>query len=277
MATTTPNFGWAVPTSTDLVKDGAVAIETLGDSIDASLVDLKGGTTGQVLTKASGTDMDFSWTAVDPLVILDAKGDLITATAADTPARLAVGTNGQVLTADSAEATGLKWASASSGSYTLVRAGSFSAVSDTGTTFDTCFTTTYKNYVVVINVLGSSGGASTYFQGRNGSTTRTANYFGSSAVWNSGGTASVTSTSGASQFTLGLHGTAAQNLYSMTISNVGTGASSIPFWTGTQMTIQSNQQGPFGGLVDNGAVNGFILSASAGTITGTAYVYGLAV
>jgi len=62
MATTTPNFGWAVPTSTDLVKDGAVAIETLGDSIDASLVDLKGGTTGQVLAKASGTDMDFSWT-----------------------------------------------------------------------------------------------------------------------------------------------------------------------------------------------------------------------
>ena len=115
MATTTPNFGWAVPTSTDLVKDGAVAIETLGDSIDASLVDLKGGTTGQVLTKASGTDMDFSWTAVDPLVILDAKGDLITATAADTPARLAVGTNGQVLTADSTAATGLKWATPSGG------------------------------------------------------------------------------------------------------------------------------------------------------------------
>jgi hypothetical protein len=37
MATTTPNFGWTVPTSTDLVKDGAVAIETLGDSIDSSL------------------------------------------------------------------------------------------------------------------------------------------------------------------------------------------------------------------------------------------------
>ena len=61
MATTTPNFGWAVPTSTDLVKDGAVAIETLGDSIDASLVDLKGGTTGQVLAKATNTDMDFTW------------------------------------------------------------------------------------------------------------------------------------------------------------------------------------------------------------------------
>ena len=62
MATTTPNFGWSVPTSSDLVKNGATAIETLGDSIDASLVDLKGGTTGQVLAKATNTDMDFSWT-----------------------------------------------------------------------------------------------------------------------------------------------------------------------------------------------------------------------
>jgi hypothetical protein len=63
MATTTPNFGWVVPTSTDLVKDGATAIETLGDSIDASLLDLKGGTTGQLLSKNSNTDMDFTWAA----------------------------------------------------------------------------------------------------------------------------------------------------------------------------------------------------------------------
>jgi hypothetical protein len=119
MPTTTPNFGWSVPVSTDLVKDGATAIELLGDSIDTSLVDLLGGTTGQVLAKASGTDMDFSWVAVDPLTILDAKGDLITATAADTPSRLAVGTNGQVLTADSDEATGLKWATAAGGGKVL--------------------------------------------------------------------------------------------------------------------------------------------------------------
>jgi hypothetical protein len=120
MATTTPNFGWSVPTSSDLVKNGATAIETLGDSIDASLVDLKGGTTGQVLAKASGTDMDFSWVAQDDSnaiqnAIVDAKGDLIGATANDTPARLAVGTNGQVLTADSTAATGLAWATPASG------------------------------------------------------------------------------------------------------------------------------------------------------------------
>ena len=59
MATTT-NFGWETPDDTDLVKDGALAIRTLGSAIDTSLVDLKGGTTGQVLSKTSNTDMDFT-------------------------------------------------------------------------------------------------------------------------------------------------------------------------------------------------------------------------
>jgi len=52
--------------------------------------------------------------------IVDAKGDLITATAADTPARLAVGTNGQYLSADSTASTGLAWASVSAGGMTLI-------------------------------------------------------------------------------------------------------------------------------------------------------------
>jgi hypothetical protein len=149
MATTTPNFGWTVPTSTDLVKDGATAIETLGDGIDASFVDLKGGTTGQVLAKASGTDLDFSWVAQDDSnaiqnAIVDAKGDLIGATAADTPSRLAVGTNGQVLTADSAAATGLKWATPVSTptfvgctAYKITTAQSLANSAETAVTYNT--------------------------------------------------------------------------------------------------------------------------------------------
>jgi len=54
MATTTPNYGWDVPTSTDYVKDGATAIETLGDDIDASLFSITSGkNVGMVLINAT--------------------------------------------------------------------------------------------------------------------------------------------------------------------------------------------------------------------------------
>jgi hypothetical protein len=114
MATTTTNFGWDIPQSTDLVKDGATAIAALGQDIDTALIDLKGGTTGQVLSKASGADLDYTWVAQDDSnaiqnAIVDAKGDLIAATANDTPARLAVGANNLYLVADSTQATGLKY------------------------------------------------------------------------------------------------------------------------------------------------------------------------
>lgn len=64
MSTTTTNFGWTVPSDTDLVKDGAAAIRTALGGVDTSFVDLKGGTTGQLLSKNSGTDLDYTW--VDP-------------------------------------------------------------------------------------------------------------------------------------------------------------------------------------------------------------------
>lgn len=121
MTNPTSNFGWQMPTSTDLVTDLPADFEVFGQAVDTSLADLKGGTSGQVLSKNSNTDMDFVWVTSDDAnaiqnTIVDAKGDLISATAADTPARLAVGTNGQVLTADSTAATGLAWATASAGS-----------------------------------------------------------------------------------------------------------------------------------------------------------------
>lgn len=205
MATTTPNFGWSVPTSTDLVKDGATAIETLGDAIDASLVDLKGGTTGQVLAKASATDMDFTWvtnagdiegvtagvgisgggtsgtvTITNSMATaIDAKGDLVAGTGADAFSRLAVGANNTVLTADSAEATGLKWATPSSGGMTLITSGTLSGATVTLSSIPTTYNdlqlivtnarpnTTGNTAVIDANTSGAAG----FYTGYNSSGT----------------------------------------------------------------------------------------------------------
>lgn len=100
MTTTTTNFGWTIPSDTDLVKDGASAIRTLGQGIDTSMADLEGGTTGQILTKNSGTDMDFVWADNDirvnsplnaPLEVIN-----VSATAATGTINVEVGSLGSV-------------------------------------------------------------------------------------------------------------------------------------------------------------------------------------
>ena len=88
---TSPNYGWLEPDNTDLVKNGALAIRTLGNAIDTTMA------------------------TMIPKTTVTAKGDIIGATASGTPARLAVGTNGQTLVADSSTATGLAWSTPSSG------------------------------------------------------------------------------------------------------------------------------------------------------------------
>ena len=134
MANTT-NYNWETPDDTDLVKDGAAAIRTLGSSVDTTTKALNPsttlgdieyrsatantntrlgiGSTGQVLTVAGGVP---TWATSDDAnaiqnAIVDAKGDIVAASAADTPARLAVGTDNQRLVAASGEATGLKYVS----------------------------------------------------------------------------------------------------------------------------------------------------------------------
>ena len=125
-----------MPQNSDLVTDLPADFEVFGQAVDTTFADLKGGTTGQVLAKATNADMDFTWVAQDDSnaiqnAIVDAKGDLIAASAADTPARLAVGTNGQVLTADSTASTGLAWATPTSGGMTQLATGTLSGATTT--------------------------------------------------------------------------------------------------------------------------------------------------
>ena len=101
MATTTTNYGWDIPQSTDLVKDGATAIATLGQDADTTVYNNAQAAINKTL--------------------VDAKGDLIVATAADTVSRLAVGTNDYVLTADSTADTGMAWKQAAGGAGNMVQ------------------------------------------------------------------------------------------------------------------------------------------------------------
>lgn len=121
---TSPNYSWPEPDNTDLVKNGALAIRTLGNAIDTTMATMV------------------------PKSTVTTKGDLVAATASATVSRLGVGSNGQVLTADSTAATGLAWTTISSSpSFVGVRTfvtGQQSISNGTGTkinwsseTFDT--------------------------------------------------------------------------------------------------------------------------------------------
>jgi hypothetical protein len=87
--------------------------------------------------------------------VVTAKGDLLAASASNTLARLGVGTNGQVLTADSGASTGLAWATAGGGGD-LVRVASASPSAQITVSFDNVFTSTYASYLIVLTLV--SGG-----------------------------------------------------------------------------------------------------------------------
>lgn len=74
MANPTTNFGWVMPTATDLVTDLPADFAVFGQGVDTSMAYLLGGTTGQILSKTSATNMAFTWINND-------QGDLTAITA----------------------------------------------------------------------------------------------------------------------------------------------------------------------------------------------------
>ena len=65
MANPTTYFGWVMPTSSSLVTNLPADFNTFGQGVDTSMQYLRGGTTGQILSKTSGTDMAFTWITND--------------------------------------------------------------------------------------------------------------------------------------------------------------------------------------------------------------------
>jgi hypothetical protein len=134
MANPTTNYSFAMPTNTDLVKDLPADFEVFGQAVD--------------------TQMKTNADAAIAKSLVTTKGDLIAATGASTPARLGVGTNGQVLTADSTASTGVAWATAAAGGMTLLSTTTLSGASTTISSISQ----SYKSLIIVMQGTPSSSG-----------------------------------------------------------------------------------------------------------------------
>jgi hypothetical protein len=270
MATTTPNFGWPVPTSTDLVKDGATAIESLGDSIDASLLDLKGGTTGQVLKKNTNTDMDFVWSAdsagmTNPMTTT---GDIIYSSSGSTPARLGIGTTGQVLNVTAGVPA---WTTLAAGGMTQLATGSLSGT----TTTISSISGAYKNLVIRLDSadISTNGGVNIRFNGD------TANNYRYVAIYSD--QYGVVQNSGASNTLLVMTTMAAAGTNSGSTTTIfdysaTTQYKPIQYSSIYQFNTDIRSEGGFGGYVSASAITSVsIIAESTRTLTGTYYIYGV--
>jgi hypothetical protein len=200
--------------------------------------------------------------------LVDAKGDLIAGTAADTVDRLAVGTNGQVLVANSSASTGLAWANAG---LTLVKSQTIGTGVSTVTVTD-AFNGTYDNYRIIIS--GGVGSANANISMVLGSTTANYAYNNIYMAYNSTTVTGEASNSASSW--LRVARSSANNIDAeIEIKSPFETKRTIGQWR--MSSSASNELWSIGGgyLNDATSYTAFTLTTSTGTLTGgTIRVYG---
>jgi hypothetical protein len=210
-----------------------------------------------------------SGSAINPNIV-DAKGDIIAATAADTVSRLAVGANDTVLTADSSTATGLKWAAPVSGGITLI---STTTLSGATTTLSSIPQTYVSLYLVVTGVTGNTGNAQVRILPNN-VTNLTAYSFVE------GGAANATSTSQLRLSDASTLRTSADNAWAVQIHNYTSSTNFKPFSVSGYFLNSSSANAPMfsgGAFRSNTAITSLVLDYG-GTNTfagGTVLLYGV--
>lgn len=172
--------GFTVPAGSDPVSSIDDTLVTFAGEVRAAItaateIPTQTGNAGKFLT-TDGTNS--SWGTPDAVAktLIDAKGDLIVGSADNTPARLAVGTNGQILIADSTQAGGVKWGSLAAGGGLAFIAGT-SVTNAAALSVNNCFTSTYQNYRIVGRIKAISGSTTAYLRLRAGGTDNTSSVY----------------------------------------------------------------------------------------------------
>jgi hypothetical protein len=255
--------------------DGAawVASGATGDieGVTAGVGISGGGTSGTVtITNSMATE-------------ITASGDIIVGTGSGTFDNLPIGTTNQVLTADTTVSPyKVKWATPATvtSGLTLIKQASFSAVADTGTTFDGVFSSSYFDYLIAIDfVFCSVNDTELHFQGRvAGPTTISASYYANTTRLNFAGTETTFPSSNTAQFILGKMGDIKAGSFNgqAHISQVGNASEQLRL-SGHGSDGASPGYDIFGGKIqDSRTYTGFIMKASSGNITGRVSIYGMA-
>jgi len=244
--------------------------------------DIEGVTAGVGIT-GGGTSGTVTITN-DMATTITAAGDIVVGTGSGTYDNLPIGTTAQVLTADTTVSPyKVKWATPATAASGLTYITKQTAADVANLTFDSVFTSTYQNYLVVYDGVRSTSAAVTadlYFQFRYaGPTTQAGTYqYGLTGTASNSSAINVGATNQSqailSQF---MGNSSSRSQGQLFLTGVGDGSSGFPFGTGQNADTYGEQFINYGfAQYTSRAYTGFIITASSGNFNGTFTLYGLA-